>query len=246
MPKTSSTDAAVVAAQQLTDALQNPSPATPLSPLFDKHRAKLDQLARIFDIIKSKPNASPARVSKAQTSEPSKPPRMSVSIPAKPDPNRRYPDCSRFDKVFDDKTFTCTVIGFNAKEGFYSIRYNDGDKKEFDKNELNIIIVATNTTNLKYRAKVGKKCKTRRQTQRTVNSALQLTSKPSVHPYQLKRQRALEKDIASGEQAKMELRPLIQAATVGTNTVSFIIHEPMVHVANAVIDPKNGATLSLK
>ena len=35
MTKTSSADAAVVEAQQLTSALQNPSPATPLAPLFD-------------------------------------------------------------------------------------------------------------------------------------------------------------------------------------------------------------------
>ena len=134
MPKTSSADAAVVAAQQLTNALQNPSPETPLSPLFDKHRATLDQLAGIFDIIKSKPDASPLRVSESQTSEPSKPPRMLVSISAKTDPNRRYPDGSTFDKVFDDKIFTGTVIGFYAKEGFYSIRYNYGDKKELDEN----------------------------------------------------------------------------------------------------------------
>ena len=44
----------------------------------------------------------------------------------------------------------------------------------------------------------------------------------------------------------MDLRPLTQTATTGTNTDSFTIHEPTVHVANAVIDPKTGATLSLK
>ena len=55
IPKTSSVDAAVVAAQQLTAALQNSSLATPLAPLFDKHRAALDQLAGIFDNLKKGP-----------------------------------------------------------------------------------------------------------------------------------------------------------------------------------------------
>ena len=161
MPKTSSADAAVVAAQQLTAALQNPSPATPLSPLFDKHRAALDQLAGIFDNLKSKHNDTPPRVSKSQTSEPSKPPRVSVSIPTKPDPRRQYPDGATFDKVFDDKTFIGTVVGFDTKEEFYIILYDDGDKEELDEKELNIPIVAKNTTNLKYQDKVAKKRKTR-------------------------------------------------------------------------------------
>ena len=200
----------------------------------------------IFDKLKPNPDASPPRLSEAQTSEPSKPPRVLVSIPAKPEPNRRYPDGSTFDNVFDDIKFTGTVMGFNAKEGFYIIRYNDCDNKEIDKNELNILIVATNTTNLKYRSKVAKKRKTRRKTQRTANSALQLVPKPSARPYQPKSHQALGKDIATIKQAEMSLRPLIQAETIGTNTDSFTLHEPTVHVANAVIDPETGATLSLK
>ena len=172
MPKTSSADDAVVAVQQLTAALQNPSPTMPLAPLFDKHRAALDQLAGIFDNLKSKHNGAPPRVSEAQTSEPSKPPRVSVSILTNPEPHRRYPDGLTFDKVFDDKIFIGTVVGFDAKEEFYSILYDDGDKEELGENELNILIVAKNTTNLKYQAKVAKKRKTRRQTQCTTNSAL--------------------------------------------------------------------------
>ena len=150
MPKTSPADAAVVAAQQLTASLRNLSPVTPLTPLCDEHRAALDQLSGIFDNLKSKPDASPPRVSKAQTSEPIKPMRVSVSIPTTPEPNRRYPDGSTFYKVFDENTFTGTVIGFDTKEGFCSIRYNDGDKEELDENELNILIDATNINNLKY------------------------------------------------------------------------------------------------
>ena len=150
MPKPSSADAAIVTAQQLTADLKNPSLATPLALLFDKHRAALDQLAGIFDKLKSKPDASPPRVSEAQKYEPSKPLRVSVSIPANPEPNRRYPDGSTFDNVFGDIKFTGIVMGFNAKEGFYIIRYNDCDNKEIDKNDHNILIVTTNTTNLKY------------------------------------------------------------------------------------------------
>ena len=67
-------------------------------------------------------------MSEAQTSEPSKPPRVSVSIPTKPDPHRRYPNGATFDKVFDDKIFIGTVVGFDANEEFYSILYDDGDR----------------------------------------------------------------------------------------------------------------------
>ena len=68
MPKPSSADAAIVTAQQLTAALQNPPPATPLAPLSDEHIAALDQLAGIFDNLKSKHNDAPPRVSEPQTS----------------------------------------------------------------------------------------------------------------------------------------------------------------------------------
>ena len=44
----------------------------------------------------------------------------------------------------------------------------------------------------------------------------------------------------------MALRALLQTPTIGTNTDSFTIHEPRVHVANAVIDPETEATLLLK
>ena len=89
-------------------------------------------------------------MSEAQTYEPSKPLRVLVSITTKPDPHKRYPDGSTFDKVFDDKIFIGTVVGFDSKEEFYSILYDDGDKEELYENELNILIVATNTTSLKY------------------------------------------------------------------------------------------------
>ena len=48
MPKTSLADAALIAAQQLTAALRNLSPATSLAPILDEHRTALNQLANIF------------------------------------------------------------------------------------------------------------------------------------------------------------------------------------------------------
>lgn len=48
MPRTSSADAAIKAAQDLIYQLQNPSPASPLSPMAEEHEAALHQLADIF------------------------------------------------------------------------------------------------------------------------------------------------------------------------------------------------------
>ena len=48
MPSASSTDAAIAAAHDLITALQNPHPASALSPLADNEHAALQQLAEIF------------------------------------------------------------------------------------------------------------------------------------------------------------------------------------------------------
>ena len=48
MPTASSTDAAITAANDLVTALQNPHPASALSPLADNEHAALQQLAEIF------------------------------------------------------------------------------------------------------------------------------------------------------------------------------------------------------
>ena len=48
MPSASSTDAAIAAANDLITALQNPHPASALSPLADNEHAALQQLAEIF------------------------------------------------------------------------------------------------------------------------------------------------------------------------------------------------------
>ena len=87
IPKTSSADAALIAEQQLTAALRNPSPSTPLAPMFDEHRSALDQLAAMFYKKTAKTDAQPPRLSKAQTAEPSKLPRVSVSTPSEPGSN---------------------------------------------------------------------------------------------------------------------------------------------------------------
>ena len=48
MPTASSADAAIAAAQDLTQALLHPSPASPLAPLSNSQHAALQQLAEIF------------------------------------------------------------------------------------------------------------------------------------------------------------------------------------------------------
>ena len=51
MPKSSSTDGAIAAARDLTNALLHPSPASPLSPTSDCQHAALQQLSTIFNEI---------------------------------------------------------------------------------------------------------------------------------------------------------------------------------------------------
>ena len=48
MPIPSSADRAIAAAQDLTKALANPSPASPLAPIADTNRQALQQLSDIF------------------------------------------------------------------------------------------------------------------------------------------------------------------------------------------------------
>ena len=55
MPTASSQDAAIAAALDLTKALQNPSPASALSPLSDNHHHALTQLAEIFNTATARP-----------------------------------------------------------------------------------------------------------------------------------------------------------------------------------------------
>ena len=82
--------------------------------------------------------------------------------------------------------------------------------------------------------------------QQAANSATQLTSEFCVSGYRTKSKRALGNAIADGQQAEIYLGALIQDAIVGTDTNSFMIQEPTVHVANAVVDPETGATLLSK
>jgi len=51
MPNSSSTDAAIAAARDLTNTLLHPSPASPLSPISDSQHAALQQLSTIFHEI---------------------------------------------------------------------------------------------------------------------------------------------------------------------------------------------------
>ena len=56
VPKTSSADAAIVAAHELLHALQNPHPAAPLAPLRDEHRLKLFRKALRDDFQQCDPS----------------------------------------------------------------------------------------------------------------------------------------------------------------------------------------------
>ena len=64
MPKSSSTNAAIAAAHDLTAALLHPLPASPLSPLSDSQHAALQQLSTIFSEIT---HQSPAKISTPTT-----------------------------------------------------------------------------------------------------------------------------------------------------------------------------------
>jgi hypothetical protein len=57
MPKTSSADTALRAAQALLEALKNPSPAAPFATLGQEQLQALEQLATIFDAISAPPVA---------------------------------------------------------------------------------------------------------------------------------------------------------------------------------------------
>ena len=59
MPKSSSTDAAMAAARDLTSALLHPSPTSPLSPISDSQHVALQQPSTIFNEITQQ---SPAKL----------------------------------------------------------------------------------------------------------------------------------------------------------------------------------------
>jgi hypothetical protein len=82
LPRTSSADAATAAAQDLIYALQNPHPASPLSPLNDEHLKSLRLLAEMFNTAAPLPKLPAA--SETSTA-PSPPPRVKVAeTPAVP------------------------------------------------------------------------------------------------------------------------------------------------------------------
>ena len=76
VPKTSSADAAVVAARDLTHALQNPHPASPLAPLREEHRQALESLAEIFNSVTP---AEPAISASDETIQPAAAPRVQTN-----------------------------------------------------------------------------------------------------------------------------------------------------------------------
>ena len=55
VPKTSSVDAAIVAARALTEALINPAPAAPFSQFGNAYKKSIVDLSKIFEIAIEKP-----------------------------------------------------------------------------------------------------------------------------------------------------------------------------------------------
>ena len=89
MPKTSSADAASHAARDLIKALQNPSPASPLS-LKNDHLQALQTLAEIFDTAHHVPNSPspiltrPVTITTPRIPKRRNPARMLVPAPSNP------------------------------------------------------------------------------------------------------------------------------------------------------------------
>jgi hypothetical protein len=89
LPRTSSADAATTAAQDLIHVLQNPHPASPLSPLTDEHQSALRQLAGIFNTAAPQPPLPKPNATQTEA-EPAPSPR----VPSKPATATAPPDAS--------------------------------------------------------------------------------------------------------------------------------------------------------
>ena len=84
MPKSSSTDAAIAATRDLTNALLHPSPVSPLSPISDSQHASLQQLSTTFHEITDPGPAkilTPTTVAKTPTVPPGFEP-LPIPVPA--------------------------------------------------------------------------------------------------------------------------------------------------------------------
>jgi hypothetical protein len=95
MPTLSSSDTAIKAAIQLTDALQNPHLAGPFAPLDTSTLSALEHLSELFSSKISKPVANqPTTTPPRVAPEPPTPPRVpqSPAIPLRAP--HRYPTCS--------------------------------------------------------------------------------------------------------------------------------------------------------
>jgi len=97
MPNSSSTDAAIAAARDLTNALLHPSPASPLSPISDSQHAALQELSTIFHEITDPGSAkipTPTTVAKTPTVPPGFEPLpipVPVALPRVPSPPSTTP-----------------------------------------------------------------------------------------------------------------------------------------------------------
>ena len=135
VPKTSSTDAAVAAAQDLIFALQNPHPASALAPLRDEHKAALETLSTIF--ATAVPESS-----NDQSETLAQPPALPRVPAADSVQSQSFPVGTVIAKRFDDKNYRGEVIAFDTEYGYYKIQYEDGDEEEMNEREVGRYIVS--------------------------------------------------------------------------------------------------------
>lgn len=105
MPKTSSADAAITAAQELVHALKHPTAALPLAPISEPHREALNTLAEIFNqVVNHKQPASPPSIptdSAAPAHSSAEPVPDNESLPAA---NPRVPEPTPAEPTFNQRT----------------------------------------------------------------------------------------------------------------------------------------------
>ena len=135
VPKTSSADAAVAAAQELIFALTNPHPASALAPLRDEHKAALETLSNIFATAVPEP-------SNEQSENPAQSPALPRVPAADSVQSQSFPVGTVIAKRFDDKNYRGEVTAFDNKYGYYKIQYEDGDEQEMNEREVGRYIVS--------------------------------------------------------------------------------------------------------
>ena len=129
VPKTSSADAAIVAAHELLHALQNPHPAAPLAPLRDEHRQALEELSEIFNSVTPAESATSASDETMRTT-------AAPRVLENDDDSQRFRLGTIVAKVFGDRNYKGRVVAFDKKHKYYKIKCEDDDVEEMNETEV--------------------------------------------------------------------------------------------------------------